>query len=177
MLRTNNNNKRGVLTRMKTLVNNSHVHWHYFFSSYFGSRNLSNTLWISISLSKLIFQPPLNYSLQLFCSSSPKGPMQDHSSSETESDYPLGRGTFASAFYACNFEIENIFFLLQLRLIYLSHISHWVNFTVIKHNVRKYVCNVTFISDVLPGNGYDYSKSSFWTLLCIKINVKGIGHV
>ncbi|CAL5188238.1 unnamed protein product [Lathyrus oleraceus] len=52
MLRTNNNNKRGVLTRMKTLVNNSH----------------------------------------LFCSSSPKGPMQDHSSSETESDYPLGRG-------------------------------------------------------------------------------------
>ncbi|KAL5099646.1 hypothetical protein RYX36_003973 [Vicia faba] len=51
MLRTNNN-KRGVLTHLKTLINNS----------------------------------------RRFCSSSPKGPMQDHSSSQTESDYSLGRG-------------------------------------------------------------------------------------
>ncbi|XP_058777698.1 uncharacterized protein LOC131651969 [Vicia villosa] len=52
MLRTNNNNKRGVLTRLKTLINNS----------------------------------------RLFCSSSPEGPMQDHPSSETESDHSIGRG-------------------------------------------------------------------------------------
>ncbi|GAU29829.1 hypothetical protein TSUD_223750 [Trifolium subterraneum] len=51
MLRTNNNNKRGVLNHFKTLVNNS----------------------------------------RCFCSSSPKGPVQYHSSSDTDSDSPLPR--------------------------------------------------------------------------------------
>jgi len=134
-----NHNKRGVLTRLKTLVN-SHSQVHF----YFGWDNFSNTLWPLKSLSKPTLSA-LNLLMQGFHSPAPKRPKQDPSSTENDLDYSVCRGKITASTFYLFICLVLLCFCLRFHVVWIYSSHRAID--VVRQNAQKHTFVTLIISD------------------------------